>query len=477
MPAGGASEHSDVAQAQPAEPVVYSRGRTGWMLFLLATIYANNYCDRSILGILAQPIKVDLNITDTQIGLLTGLAFATFYAMFGYPIAHLAGKVGRVNVITVCALLWSAMTALCGTAVSYAQLTLFRFGVGIGESGLAAPGHSLISDYVAPAKRTSAIALFSIGVPVGSLIGSVAGGYIAQHYGWRAAFLIVSIPGFLLAPLLRLTVKEPPRGNWDASRLAGVAPTKTPPLWEVVRKQFSTATYRHACIAVVMCNFAASGNAFYGAYFVRRFALDYTTVGLILGLTSGVASIVGTFIGGYLNDWLAKRSKRWCALLPTLALLAAVPLYLWSYLQADWRPQVLIFCLATVLLGFTSPPFYALTQNLMPGRMRASGAAVMMFFINLIGLGMGPVCFGLVIDFVTTHLFQGYGFGEYFAVCGKGAAHVANPAIAQACHDSIAESTRWTLAGGFLIYLWASIHYFIASRTVAADLAEAERTN
>ncbi|MGE3302005.1 MAG: spinster family MFS transporter, partial [Hyphomonadaceae bacterium] len=471
------SDLAGAALAKPADPVVYGNGRTGWMLLLLAAIYANNFCDRSILGILAQPIKVELDITDTQLGLLTGLAFAAFYALFGYPIAHLAGRVGRVNVITVCALFWSGMTALCGTAASYVQLTLFRFGVGVGESGLAAPAHSLISDYVSPAKRTTAISLFFIGVPVGSLIGSIAGGYIAQNYGWREAFLIVSIPGFILAPLLKFTVKEPPRGNWDAGRLAGVAPAKTPPLWEVVRKQFSTATYRHACVAMVMCNFASSGNAFYGAYFVRRFGLDYTTVGLILGLTGGVASIIGTLVGGYLNDWLARRSKRWCILLPTIALFAALPLYVLSYLQADWRAQVAIFCVATILLGFNAPPFYALTQNLLPGRMRASGAAVAMFFINLIGLGMGPVCFGLVIDFATTHLFQGQGLGDYFAVCGKGTIHLADAAVAKTCHDVLAAGTRWTLAGGVLIYLWAGVHYYLASRTVAADLAEAERTN
>ncbi|MGE3867307.1 MAG: MFS transporter, partial [Hyphomonadaceae bacterium] len=262
----------------PLAPKIYSPRRTGWAVFLLAVILANNFSDRAVLNILAQPIEAELHITDTQFGFLTGLAFATFYAIFGYPLAHLAGRYGRINVITVCALMWSAMAAACGLAANYVQLMLFRFGVGIGESGLGAPGHAIIADYVRPERRTSTISLFMVGVPIGVLGGSIAGGWVAQHFGWRAAFVFVALPGFLLAPLLKLTVQEPPKGNWDASRLAGKAPEATPPIWEVLKKQFSTATSRHFAIGTSITVFAGSGSAFLGAYFVRRFGVDYATL-------------------------------------------------------------------------------------------------------------------------------------------------------------------------------------------------------
>ncbi|MGE3301572.1 MAG: spinster family MFS transporter [Hyphomonadaceae bacterium] len=460
-----------------APPKVYGKGRTTWTLGLLCLIYANNFADRSILTVLAHPIKMDLKIDDTQLGLLTGLAFSVFYALFGYPLARLSDKVGRINIIMCCGLMWSAMTLLCGTAVNFIQLLIYRFGVGIGESGYAAPGHALLSDYFPPRTRTSAIAIFSMGVPIGALFGAIAGGWLAQHYGWREAFIFVSIPGFILAPLLKFTVKEPPRGNWDASRLAGKPIESPPPLWTVLKKQFSTPTFTHACIATVVAQFAISSTAFLGTYYVRRFELDLTTLGIVLGVLSGVASIVGTLGGGFISDWFAKFSKSWYAGLPALALALAAPLHILGYLQADWRVQVAYLAVSGALVSVYSVPFYGMTQNLIPARMRASGAAVIFFLINLLGLGFGPVFWGFVIDKSTQALFAAHGMGEYFATCGKGVLQVADAAVAKACHDSLSEATRWTLAASALGMLWASLHFYISSRTAARDLTEAERAN
>ncbi|MGE3301571.1 MAG: spinster family MFS transporter [Hyphomonadaceae bacterium] len=458
-------------------PKVYGKGYMTWTLFLLSIMYANNYADRTVLAVLAQPIKNELNITDTQLGLLSGLAFAAFYALFGYPIARLSDRLGRVNIITICCLLWSAMTALCGTAAAYTQLLIYRFGVGIGESGYAAPGHALISDYFPPRTRTTALAVFSAGVPIGALLGSIIGGWLAHHFGWREAFLFVSIPGFILAPILRLTIKEPPRGNWDASRLAGKPLAKTPPLWVVVKAQFSIPTFRHAWAGTIASGFFGSGSAFLGAYYVRRFDIDLTTVGLVLGILSGVAALIGTFLGGFLTDQFAKVSKRWYALLPAIALSLAGPIHVFGYTQSDWKMQVAIMLISGSLSSLATVPFYGLTQNLLPSHMRASGAAVIFFFINLISLGFGPVFNGMVIDWMTQHFFASYQMGEYFAVCGKGAKHVADATIAAACHTALAEGTRWTLAGAIIGLWWGAVHYLIASRTVARDLTEAEQNN
>ncbi|MGE3867274.1 MAG: spinster family MFS transporter, partial [Hyphomonadaceae bacterium] len=374
MAAEGAEQSAAVA-AGAAAPKLYSKSQTGWMLFVLAALLANSFSDRAILAILAQPIMTELRITDTQFGVLTGLAFATFYAIFGYPIAHLAGRFGRINIITICALLWSAMAAGCGMALNYFQLALFRFGVGIGESGMAAPGQAIISDYVPPERRTSSIALFQMGPPLGVMAGSVAGGWLAQHFGWRTAFVIVALPGFLLAPLLKLTVREPPQGNWDASRLAGGAPKAAPSLLRVLAKLYSTSTMRHMTAGTVIAIFANSGAAFLGAYYVRRFGLDYTTLGLIIGIMGGVAGVTGVLMGGFLTDWFAKWSKRWYALLPTFALLAAAPLFVLAYLQADWRIQSAFMIVSSALLAIAPIPFYGVTLYLVPGPLRAPAAA------------------------------------------------------------------------------------------------------
>jgi len=465
----------DDAAGGLATPTLYSKKYTGWMLVLLATVYASNSADRYVLNILAQPIKLELNISDTQLGLLSGLAFGVFYAMFGYPLARLSERFGRVNVVSVCTFVWSAMTALCGTAANFTQLMLYRFGVGIGESGLPAPTHSMLSDYYPPEKRNSAIALFSIGVPIGSFFGSIAGGWLAERYGWRTAFVIVSLPGFLLAPLLRLTVKEPPRGNWDASRRVDAPPVATPPLGAVIKKLFATRTYRHFFTAGFATMAFTSGGVFVGAYYVRRFHIDYATVGLVVGLLSGVASLAGTFLGGFLTDWFGRRDKRWYALVPAVVLLMAVPLVWLGYLQTSWQAQVAIMLIPGALITITTVPFYGITQNLMPARMRASAAAVMFFMVNIV-LGVGAVFYGMAMDAATQHIFAGYGLGDYVAICGRGGGQ-ALAAMAKSCDLALAEGTRWTLAVGATGYLWSVIHLLIASRTITQDMNEAAQTH
>ena len=285
------------------------------------------------------------------------------------------------------------------------------------------------------------------------------------------------LPGFLLAPLLKLTVREPLRGNWDASRIAGAAPTPTPSLKAVLRKQFSTSTFRHFCAGTVINTFALSGAAFTGAYYVRRFNIDYTTVGLVLGLLTGVASLTGTFLGGFLTDFLAKWNRRWYAGLPALTVMTAAPIYFLGYMQNHWQVQVGFMLVSGVLVAISTVPFYDVTQNLVPARMRASAAAVIFFLINLLGLGFGPLFYGVLIDFLTQRFFAGHGLGDYVALCGRGGIQQAPAAIAAACKASIAEGTRWALACASMGFVWGATHFFLASRSISRDLAEAERTN
>ena len=265
---------------------------------LLMLVYTFNFIDRMIIVTLGQAIKVDLQITDAQLGLLQGLAFAVFFTTLGIPLARLAERFSRVNIIAVCLALWSGMTVLCGAAANYAQLFLYRMGVGIGEAGCSPPAHSLITDLYAPGSRATAISIYSLGIPLGMMFGAMAGGWIADELGWRQAFVIVGLPGVVLAVMFKMVVKEPPRGFADGVRAEPAA--ATPPLGDVVRKLFGNASFVHMLAGATLITFVAYGTGtFTQPYFHRAFGLSYTQVGLIFGLIGGAATGAGIILGGF----------------------------------------------------------------------------------------------------------------------------------------------------------------------------------
>ncbi|WP_373488477.1 spinster family MFS transporter [Blastomonas sp.] len=370
------------------------------MLWTLLVIYIFNFLDRQIVSILAEPIKRDFGLSDTQLGLMTGLAFALFYTLLGIPIARYADRstTNRVTLIAVSVGVWSAMTMACGMARTFPQLLLARVGVGVGEAGCTPAAHSLISDSVPPEKRSSAIAFYGLGIPIGSLLGMVIGGGLADIYGWRTAFLAVGLPGVVLAFLVPFLMKEPRR----AGMLAGAAMPKAKaqiPVKDALRELATSRAFVLLCLAAGVTAFLSYGKAVWVAVlFIRTFGLSPGEAGLYLGVTLGVAGMVGTWLGGKLADHFGKRDRRHLLTGPAIAMAVATPILFLAYASADWRVALALLVLPTIMNAMYYGPTYACVQGLVRPELRAVAASVMVFAQNLIGLGLGPLLFGMMSD-------------------------------------------------------------------------------
>jgi predicted MFS family arabinose efflux permease len=442
------------------------------ILGLLVLVYTFNFIDRMIVTTLGQAIKVDLQITDAQLGLLQGLAFAIFFTTLGIPLARLSERVSRVNVIAVCLALWSGMTALCGTAANYTQLFLYRMGVGIGEAGCSPPAHSLITDLYSARSRATALSIYSLGIPLGMMFGAMAGGWIADELGWRQAFLIVGLPGVVLAVVFKLVVKEPQRGLADELRPDAAA---APPLHDVVRRLFGNASFVHMLIGATVITFVAYGTGtFTQPYFNRAFGFSYTQVGLIFGLIGGIASAAGIVLGGVASDWAGRRALRWYALIPGLAVLLAAPGYILAYTRES--PQLAVACLfIPMLLHYVYfGPTLGVMHNLVGARMRATASALFIFIVNLIGLGGGPYVTGLLNDYFAGREFLRAFGGSFAEQCPGGIAPAgSSDALVLECARSGVLGTRAGLVIMSAALVWAALHYFLAARSVRRDLGEA----
>jgi MFS family permease len=469
--------------AAAAEPIVtevaqksaFSEGYTRWALILLMFIYTSNFIDRTILATLGQAIKLDLKLTDAELGLLQGIAFALFYTILGIPIARVAERVSRVNILTVCLIVWSAMTALSGTAASFLQLAAYRFGVGVGEAGCAPSAQSLISDYFPPAKRSSALSVYAFGIPLGGMIGAMSGGWMAEHMGWRAAFIVVGIPGLILALITKLFLREPPRG---LSEMAGAAAHAgaTPSLMAVARKLFRNWSFVHLTAGATIVSFVGYGvGGFAQPYFIRAFHLGLAQVGLLFGLIGGVSAGLGTLVGGFVTDWAGRRDRRWYVWTPGIGFLIALPFYVSAYLVPSWTTAAMIVAVPGIFAYTYLGPTFGVMHNLVEPRMRASATALLFFILNLIGLGGGPYFTGLMSDIMTQHAFTLHGFGAYAAACPGGVApkHAA-AALVQACSTASVIGVRRAILITYAFGLWGAAHFFLAARTLRADMARAE---
>jgi predicted MFS family arabinose efflux permease len=448
-------------------PKAFSNAYKGWVLFLIFLMTANNYVDRSIMSVVSQPLKADLHISDTGIGLLGGTGFALLYVFMGIPLARVAERHSRVSIMSITLVIWSGMTVLCGTARSFIQMFVFRIGVGIGEAGATPTALSLIGDYFPPERRATAISTWSFGNTVGVLIGVVVGGWLTQHFGWRLTFMIVGAPGILLAFVIKLTMAEPPRGLVDSVTLA----PKLPSLVEALRVLFSKPTFVHIAIAGGIANFAIQGIAlFVIAYYVRRFHVHLADAAFLAGLVSGGATTIGVLIGGSLSDWAGRHDKRWYAWIPAIGLAAAAPLYAIGFLQTSWTAAVLTIAPIGAVLYIFHAPYVALALNVSPPDARATAASVLVFFAAAIGLGLGPVAVGWLSDTFSAHAFA-QGPEAFIALCDHGiAGQNATPAVAKACMMASARGLQMALLATCLLFVWSAAHFTIASRYVRRDL-------
>lgn len=350
---------------------------------------------------LLEPIKKDLGVSDTAMGFLTGTAFALFYATAGIPVARLADRWVRRNVLVIGLVVWSGMTAACGAVGNFWQLALCRVGVGVGEAGGVPPSHSLISDYFRPHRRATAFGIFAVGPLIGSAIGNGLGGWLAGEVGWRSTFVIIGMPGIVLALIVFFTLREPQRGRFDPPEVRDTTGPQ-PDTREVFRYLWSRRTFRLLAPAIGLATFAGLGFGMWApAFLMRVHGMSVTETGLFLGTVSAPAGALGALFGGWAADRLGRRDMRWYAWLPAITLLAALPFQA-VQLLADTRWIALAaFVPAALIGGVFAPPTYAIVQNLAAPRMRALASATLLLFINLIGLGCGPQFVGILNDLMA----------------------------------------------------------------------------
>lgn len=411
-----------------------------FVLGFLTLIYVLSFVDRQIVNILGEYIIDDLKLSDGQFGALSGIAFAAIYVTAGIPVARLADIGVRRNVIAVSLTVWSLTTALCGAAQNFWQLFLARAGVGVGESGGSPPSHSIISDIFPPDRRSTALSIYSLGVYGGVLFGYLLGGYLASAFSWRVAFVVVGLPGVLLAVLFTLTVKEPPRGMAEAR-----ADKKIPSLGSVVRLLKSRRSFVHLSFGCALHAFVTYGvGNFLPVFLGRVHQMPIEQIGIWLGLASGFGGLAGTFAGGYLSDRLCNRSGdlRWHLWVPMYSTIAAIPFYLATFLLVESGTGAAVsWFLPAFIGGMYLGPCLSMTHGLVGLRMRAVASAILFFIINLIGLGLGPLATGLVSDWLKPQYGQ--------------------------------ESIRYALASMAVVNVWCAVHYYYACRTLRRDLAQA----
>jgi MFS family permease len=405
-----------------------------YVLFILVVVYTFNFIDRQIVGILAVPIKADLGLTDTQLGLMGGLAFALFYTGLGIPVAMLADRFSRTWIMTAALTIWSAMTAVCGLATNFWQLFAARLGVGVGEAGGVAPAYSLISDFFPPGERARALGIYSFGIPIGSAIGIVFGGVIASMINWRYAFFIVGLAGLVIAPVFRMTVREPPRGRFDRQR----SDTRSAGLRQILYTLSHKPSFWLLSVGASFSSMMGYGVFFWlPSFFVRSYGLTLLDASLFYGAILLIGGLAGIWAGGWLGDRFGQSQHAHYARIPAFAFLATIPFYVMGVLSPTLSVSFFVLLVPTALGLVWLGPVISAIQHLVRPDMRATASAVFLFINNLIGIGLGTYAIGFLSDALTAQ------FGEH--------------------------SLRYSILAGTGFYLVAATFFFLASRLLQQD--------
>lgn len=385
------------------QPITPSKPRPGgkpsvnyrrYVLFLLTMVYALNFIDRQILVVLSESIKVDMNLSDSQLGLLTGFAFAIFYVSVGIPIARLADNGNRKNIVAAAITVWSGMTALSGFTQNFWQLLLARIGVGVGEAGGSPPSHSILSDYYPAKERGRAMSIYSMGAYLGVLIGFGVGGWINQHYGWRVAFFAVGIPGLVIAALVRYTIREPIRGLAD-----GNTQTQQSDFKHTLNTLWQLQSFRYFSIGGGFAAFCSYGiGNFLPSFLVRSHDFSAAQVGSSLMLVAGVGGALGTYLGGYFADKFGNKDMRWYLWVPAIPAILGPLLIVAAMFTPDSTLALTGIFFATVIGALYLGPTIALTHTLVSPSSRAMASAILFVILNLIGMGLGPLSTGIISD-------------------------------------------------------------------------------
>lgn len=384
--------------------------RTHYALFVLASIYVFNYIDRQLMAILIEPVKLEFGISDTGIGLLSGVTFAVFYTVFGFPLGRLSDRIGRKPVIAFSCIVWSLMTMLCGMAGSFLTLVLARVGVAVGEAGGTAPSVAMVSDLYPANRRSTALSVLMLGSSLGAIVGLGLGGWIAQHHGWRYAFLLIGAPGIFLGLLLLLTVQAPKR----AVPLSDVAAQQDGWLKTLVE------LFRMPSFLWLVLTGGAAAIAGYAigtwspSFLIRSHGLNLQEAGFLVGVVGGTGATVGTLTCGMLTDRMARRDVGWQIGVPLLGTLTSIPFalayFLWPqgtalHIGSIAVPQAFLFYSAFSFFGvwWATPCLSAIT-HLFPATRLAQATAIFVMSMTLLGVGVGPLFVGMLSDFFVPTL-------------------------------------------------------------------------
>jgi MFS family permease len=406
-----------------------------YVLALLLASYTMNSLDRAIISVLLEPIGREFNASDTQLGLLSGLAFAAVYSILGIPVAAYADRTSHRGVLTASILVWSIATMLCGLAGSFVWLLLARACVAAGESGATPSSHSLISDHFPPQRRATAIAVFSLGAPLGAALAGLLGGYGNEFAGWRMTIMVAGLPGLLFAPLVWWKIREVPRVRVPAR--GGTAGTFITAAAHLLRRR----SFLHLFLACSIHGMSNYGTTTFNATFlIRSYGWDTSRAGQVVAFL-GIVAAAGAFLGGVFADRLGQRTNdsRWLLWVPAISTLAAVPLHAASYLTTDMTLVLIVLPMASLLSTMFFGPAFSVGQALTVAGARATAASVLLFGMTMVGLGLGPLLIAAISD-----------------------------GLAPIAHQ---HSLRYALLLAPAVNIWAAIHFFMAARTLREDVA------
>ncbi len=491
------------AHAVPASEGFGTPGYRAYVLIALLVVYIFNFIDRTIINILTEPIKLTFGLEDWQMGLLGGPAFAVLYTFIGIPIARGAERYNRVLIIASAVAVWSLFTVLCGFAVSFLMLFLFRVGVSIGEAGCTPPAQSLIADYFKPSRRATAVSVYALGVPLGGMLASILGGQLAglegaqygawinamgigflfgdldwsQVEGWRVAFVVVGLPGLLLSLIVWRSIKEPPRGYTDPAALQGLEKASFKEALAVLAKK---PAYRHIVFGATLASFVGYGvGQFTTSFLLRTHGLTIQQASLLYGIVLGVMAAIGVFSSGWLADKMAKKHPNALSWLPAIGMAASVPLYAFGFLMPNLWFAVPALMIAAMIHYFYLGPMYAVSGGVVDSRMRATSVAITLFVVNLLGYGLGPPLIGILSTFLKTVFLDGQGLGLTLETCqpllslapdAKLLLAGSEQAAMAACSNAEARGLQWSMVIFSCGYGWAALHYLLAGRTLQRDM-------
>jgi MFS family permease len=411
-----------------------------YVLLMLVLVYAINIMDRQVLALLLEDIKLEFTLTDTELGLLGGLAFAFFYSVMGIPLARWSDRGSRKTVLTVCLLAWSIATALCGVAVGFLTLIAARIGTAIGEAGGSPTSHAMIADYFTARERATALAVFALGVPLGSIVGNLASGWLNEYFEWRAVFLAVGVPGIVVALLVYCSLHEPVQPGQRVYS-SQVVQAKVPGLGDSLRYLWSRKSYVHMCLAGGLHSVVwYAGSTWNASFLMRSHGIGTGEAGSWIA-SFALIGLLGTFFGGFTADRLAVRyrDQRWYLWLPGIAIILSIPFQFFSYLSEGLAQAIFSFWIMTIFAATFFGPSYAVSQALAQPQTRALASSILIFVQTLIGMGVGPFLVGVISDYLAP-------------MTGN-------------------SSLRYALVAVGLVNAWSAYHYFQGSKSYRDDIA------